>query len=96
MHDLFGKNADRRERVKKLRNLADVICDWPHTHLQEPLDSGVSLEPDVEKVAEAVEEDVRGDEDADEHVDRDRVLARPRVVVDQDHQLHPTCKQMQG
>ena len=47
------------------------------------------LEPDVEEVAEAVEEDVGGDEDADEHVDGDGVLAGVGVVVDQNHQLHP-------
>ena len=59
-------------------------------HLKEPLDSSVSFEPDVEEVAEAVEEDVGGHEDADEHVDGDGVLACSGVVVDQNHQLHPT------
>ena len=58
-------------------------------YLEEPLDSSVALEPDVEEMPEAVEEDVGGDEDADEHVDGDGVLASVGVVVDQNHQLHP-------
>ena len=44
--------------------------------------------PDVEEVSVPVEEDVAGDDDADDHVDGDGG-AGAREVVDHDHQLHP-------
>ena len=63
-------------------------------YLEEPLDSRVALEPGVEEIPVAVEEDITGDEDADKHVDGDGVFARASVVVDQNHQLHPPWRKI--